>query len=565
MTDRLVLSGYAAKLTDHLILKGDNGNLASFIFFESVLARLVSTVVFPIFAGLDFIGHGLRAIGERIWAIGAKDKEAHIQEARERLALAGKSLAGVFGSVLAIPSFVDVVSFHFLPPDGQKGVVEPYGKLYRRQVDERSPKTLEEVQRIVKEAKWEGKKIGIAGARMSQGEHILPSKASHIFIDTKGLNKIQINPHIKTAKIQAGATWCELQEAANKFGLAPKVQQASNIFRVGGSLSADCHGWDHKAGSLVNVVRSLTIVDADGHKQVVYPDDELFRLAIGGYGLFGVIVEAEIELTDNLTLQETGERVAIKDYVKYFDRKILPNKDIAMHLYRLSLNDGHLLQSGVAVSYLKRDEKRHVAKLVDEEPNGTFLDRFLLHIARRRSYFRKLYWSGETKRIDSSGTVATRNEIMRPPIKAALNSSRAQTEWLQEYFVRGKDLEPFLRKLGSTLRKNNMPVINASVRYVKHDTKAEMAYAKKGRRFAIVLFFNQSLASKEVETTRKWVREIDDWLGKREGTFYLPYAHLATKEQFRKCYPQWKNVVERKKYYDPDETFSSGFYQAYFK
>ncbi len=140
---------------------------------------------------------------------------------------------------------------------------------------------------------------------MSQGKQNLPLDG-HILIDMKDINHVIIDPQTKIAKIGAGATWQMIQRDANKLGLAVPVMQASNIFSVGGSLSVNCHGWDHHKGAVGNTVVAITIVDANGQVKRLTPDDEEFRYVIGGYGGFGVIIEAEIELTDNLLLTSLG-------------------------------------------------------------------------------------------------------------------------------------------------------------------------------------------------------------------------------------------------------------------
>ncbi len=96
----------------------------------------------------------------------------------------------------------------------------------------------------------------------------------------------------------------------------------------------NCHGWDHRAGTLGETIRSITIVDADGELKTLKPDDELFRCVVGGFGGFGVIVEVEIELAPNDFLTEWGEQLPPKEYLSYFRNKVQTDDDIAMHLYR---------------------------------------------------------------------------------------------------------------------------------------------------------------------------------------------------------------------------------------
>ncbi len=233
-----------------------------------------------------------------------------------------------------------------------------------------------------------------------------------------------------------------------------------------------------------------------------------------------------------------------------------------MHLYRLSLDPNHLFETGIAVNYSKKDDESHVAHLVEEPKKGHLLDRIKLHIARRFKQTLKLAWELEKKEALKE-KVSTRNEIMRPYINPIFNNSNIDSEWLQEYFIPGERLSIFLKFLSAILKENQVQIFNASVRYVKQDHVSDLGYAKKGDRFAVVLFFNQSLQPEKIEQTSQWIRKVIDYLMDNEGSYYLPYQHFATIEQFRACYSEWKNVIEKKKKFDPQEIFSSGFYADY--
>jgi FAD/FMN-containing dehydrogenase len=142
------------------------------------------------------------------------------------------------------------------------------------------------------------------GTGMSQGKQAISHRNDNIVINTRLMNEILIDPKAKIAKVGPGATWCDIQKTANTTGLAVRVMQASNIFSIGGSLSVNCHGWDHKSGSLRNTVAAISIINSKGQLLRLTPNDELFDYVIGGYGWFGVIVEAEIFLTENVVLDE---------------------------------------------------------------------------------------------------------------------------------------------------------------------------------------------------------------------------------------------------------------------
>lgn len=458
----------------------------------------------------------------------------------------------------------DIVSNHFLPERRADGKIHPTGRLYSAAAEIKTPATKEEVQQIVKEALKQGKKVSIAGAGFSQGKQTLPTSETDVHINMKGLNTVEIDKEKKSARVGGGAIWQTIQDEADKQGLALPVMQASNVFSVGGSLSANCHGWDHTRGPLANTINSITIVNAEGELQILTPQDDLFRYVVGGYGMFGVIVEAEIQLTDNEVLFDCSEEVPIKDYYQYFKEKVQVNPSIKMHLYRLGLKYGKLLQEGWAQNYTTAAPAGPTEELTNEAVRGSLADRILIQVARNSPTARNLWWKRERKNLQKI-TKATRNQIMRPKINGAfVNNSVARTEWLQEYFVSGEKLAGFIEFLGKVLDKNKVPLFNASVRFVTKDERAELGYATQGDRFAVVLFFSQSLNKKEIARTKRWVQQVINELIKIDGTYYLPYMHFATPEQFRQCYPQWEKVKAKKEEYDPKGLFDNGLFQDYF-
>lgn len=185
-------------------------------------------------------------------------------------------------------------------------LVTDNGRIYSAQIEQYlQPTSIEALQEQIRQASLEGKTISFAGQKHTQGGHTFCENG--IVIDMKPLNKIvSIDPNAKLLRVQAGATWEEIQDAINPYGLAVKVMQASNIFTVGGSLSANAHGRDPNYGTLIETVRSILVVKADGSIVTASrtQNSDLFRAAIGGYGFFGAILEAEIELTDNVVYRK---------------------------------------------------------------------------------------------------------------------------------------------------------------------------------------------------------------------------------------------------------------------
>ncbi|GEM_PF-191140 len=544
LEDNWFISSPIANLVDDLLYRGEKYSVRKPATF--FLTRSLSVYVYPLFAAGDCVYNTGKGI------LGIPNSERSFEKAKSAAIGLLFSPAGMI--------YPDLVTHHFVSKRKTPFEIVPYGKLYSSYALELFPETPEEVKEIMLKAKESGRQVTFAGALMSQGKQALPASDRSILINFSRMNSVEIKG--TKARVGAGATWNDVQREANKHKLAVHVMQASNIFSIGGSLAINCHGWDHQSGALSETVESILLVRPDGEIVRVNYGDELFHLAIGGLGGFGAIVEADIRLAPNQKLHYFGEEVAPDHYLNYFRDRIQNDEDMALHYYRLSLEPDSYFRTGIAANYAAMGPEGVVSDLEEEHLKGDRKERIKIQLLRRLRGTHQTAWEIEKSEALKSFET-TRNEAMRPPINLIFNNSRRDVEWLQEYFVKGEQLENFLEFIGNVLKNNRVPVYNASVRYVKNNSST-LSYAKDGEMFAVVLFFNQSMLPENIEQTRRWVRQVTDYLNAHEGTYYLPYHHFASREQFRKSYPEWETVLRKKEQYDPEQLIASGFYEEYF-
>lgn len=95
---------------------------------------------------------------------------------------------------------------------------------------------------------------------------------------------------------EAGTSLEEILRIGVPRGWFPPVTPGTKFVTVGGCIANDVHGKNHhRAGTFGRHVRSLTLLRSDGLRRLT-PDDPLFAATIGGLGLTGLIVSAEIAL-----------------------------------------------------------------------------------------------------------------------------------------------------------------------------------------------------------------------------------------------------------------------------
>lgn len=154
-------------------------------------------------------------------------------------------------------------------------------------------KSIDDIAKTLAFARDNKLSITTAGVRHSMGGQAFLKGG--VVLDMRGFNRIVLNESARSVTVQPGATWHEIQNALHPR-FAVRAMQSTDIFSVGGSISVNAHGMDHQAGALAKSIKSMRV------------------MVVGGYGLFGIIVEAELDIADNLVYQ-TGRRVL--DYKEF--------------------------------------------------------------------------------------------------------------------------------------------------------------------------------------------------------------------------------------------------------
>ncbi|WP_096187248.1 FAD-binding oxidoreductase [Evansella halocellulosilytica] len=425
----------------------------------------------------------------------------------------------------------------------------------------------------LQQANEEDLKVSIAGTRHSQGGHAFYEDS--LWLDMTSYNEIlALDEDEKTITVQSGVTWEQIQEAANEHGLSVKVMQSSNIFTVGGSLSSNVHGRDPNYGPIIETVDSFRLLMADGTIQEVNRDEneELFELAIGGFGLFGVILDVTLELTDDELYVSTTEKIDYKDYPDYIENEIKGSEDVGLHYARLSATPNGLFEDMYMTTYhsLKKTDELYPKEenlpefsTLQEEKNVR-RDRFFLGLSRHFDWGKNLVWSLQQRLYAEAeeGEVISRNNAMRPPVEFLEYDSSRNTDILQEYFIPTDDFPQFVEELKTIVEAENINLLNVTVRFTPEHDEGHLNYATEDT-LALVLLINHSLSDDGVAHIEQATQQIVDAVLDLGGTHYLTYQKFPTNEQIREAYPNIDSFFEEKQKYDPDERFMNYFYEEY--
>ena len=428
---------------------------------------------------------------------------------------------------------------------------------------------LEELQSVVREAADQGLKVSISGSRHSQGGHTYIEGG--VVLDMRGFNRVlDIDSVAMTVTVESGATWDEVQHAIAPQGLAIKVMQSSNIFTVGGTLSANAHGRDIDVTQVVEVVERFRLLLADGSVVEVSRDEnsELFSLVIGGYGLYGVILDVCLRVTRDELYRQVAVLMDYTEFPTYFAQQ-KADSAVAMMLARPSIDPDPdaFLRELVVVTWRRGDVGQSGSFELTKEEN-VLRDKFFFNLSRRFNWAKSLRWYGQ-KRVEmgpGETRIVSRNNAMRPPLaplKLLDYRSSRDTDIIQEYYIPVERFVPFMDRFRDILVAGNLNVLSATVRYVTPNSTPALAYAPSGDAFAIIQMSNVGLSADAQAHAEVVTRQLVEAALEHGGTYYLTYQLYPTLEQLHRAYPRAGYAFERKRFYDPNEVFTSQFYERY--
>jgi len=121
-----------------------------------------------------------------------------------------------------------------------------------------------------------------------------------VLLDMRGLDRfIRFDAASGVLRCEAGVLLSEVLELIVPRGWFLPVLPGTKFVTVGGAIANDVHGKNHhRAGTFGCHVRSFELLRSDGTRRLCSPDQsaELFRATIGGLGLTGTILWAELAL-----------------------------------------------------------------------------------------------------------------------------------------------------------------------------------------------------------------------------------------------------------------------------
>lgn len=428
------------------------------------------------------------------------------------------------------------------------------------------------LQRVVRHVAGEEGRISIAGARHAMGAQQFGTGA--VLLDMTSLARVvEFDRERGLITVEAGIDWPRLVNHllwANAgqschWGIIQKQTGADHL-TIGGAVSANIHGRGLRLRPFVADVESFDLVDATGALVTCSREQnaELFSLALGGYGLFGVIARVTLRLAQRHKVERRVTIARVDELPWLFEDRIAEGYEFGDCQFAIDPGSWEFLQSGVFSCYRPVDDDRPIPS--DQRALTPSEWQELLCLAHRdksrafaeyaRHYMstdRQLYWS-DTHQMSTylGGYHATLDAHLRARVKG--------TEMITELCVRRADLPAFMAKVRQDARANDFNIVYGTIRVIEPDDETLLAWAREP--WACIVFnLHVDHSASGLRKAQGDFRRLIDRAAEFGGSYYLTYHRWATREQVERCHPRMRAFLQLKRQRDSAGLFWSNWYE----
>jgi FAD/FMN-containing dehydrogenase len=426
------------------------------------------------------------------------------------------------------------------------------------------PAAESQLRKLLERARSDGLTVSIAGARHSMGGHTISPDG--IVLDMLSFKHMQLDAGRQILHVGAGARWSQVIPYLDSLGYSPAIMQSNNDFSVGGSISVNCHGWQHNRPPIASTVASLRLMQADGSivRCSRIENAELFSLVVGGYGLFGVILDVDLQVVPNERYRVEVEVMPAEKYTTRFAEKVDSATDIGMVYGRLCVVPGEktFLREAILTVFRKAPcKKEEIPSLTG--PGFWKLKREVYRAQIGSQAGKEVRWQAEKNLGEQfSQKFVARNQLLNESAEIYTEQNADRTDILHEYFIPPPQVAAFLERVRTIIPRHPCDLLNVTIRNVLEDKDTFLRYADQNM-FSFVMLFNQPRTTAADSQMEVMTRELIEAAISCGGRYYLPYRLHATKEQLTRAYPRAVEFFERKRQYDAQGIFQNQFYIKY--
>jgi FAD/FMN-containing dehydrogenase len=438
--------------------------------------------------------------------------------------------------------------------------------------DYRRVSSIYDVYAGLQSASEEGRSVAICGGGHAMGGQQFSSGGT--LLDMSDMNNVlNFDAASGLIEVEAGIQWPKLLNEyldmqcgqSRQWGLRQK-QTGADRLSIGGALAANIHGRVLTNKPIIEDIVSFRMIDAGGRLLECSRSRnfDLFRLAIGGYGLFGVIVSVTMQLVPRQKMQRVVEIAEVSDLQDAFASRISDGYVYGDLQFQIDSEADGFLQQGIFSCYRPVANGTPIPlgqKYMTEDGWQDLL--YLAHVDKSRAFERfaefylgtsgQIYWSDEHQ-------FTTYLDDYHSQLDQRLCNVHPGSEMITELYVPPENLCAFVNDAKEVMRSTDADIIYGTIRLIRADDESFLAWAK--RDYACVIFnLHVEHSDEGIAASRNTFRKLIDTALAHDGAFFLTYHRHASKRQVEQAYPEFSEFLDQKQRRDPRGLFSSDWYQ----
>jgi FAD/FMN-containing dehydrogenase len=414
----------------------------------------------------------------------------------------------------------------------------------------------------LRSAASQNRPLVVGAARHSMGGQSLARNGSAI---TFAAPSCEVDRASGVFRVQAGTRWHEAIRVLDALNASPAVMQSNSDFSVGATFSVNAHGWPAPYGPFGSTVRAIRLMLSDGSIVTCSRTEnaELFSLAMGGYGLVGILLDLEVELVPNTLMRPNYERMDANALGERFMKALGGSTKVKMLYGRLNVARADFFTEALLVTYREEPTPPEGLPPVTRQGALTGLTRSIYRAQIGSEKAKRARWLAETQGAPRLGSgIATRNTLLNEPVANLGRSPAGRTDILHEYFVPPARFNAFLAACRQIIPKAKAEFLNVTLRFVARDDTSLLSFAPTDR-IAAVMSFSQAMTPEGEADMLLLTEALIERVASLGGSYYLPYRLHARVDQFHRVYDGARRFAERKHHYDPGLLFRNALWDNY--
>lgn len=437
-----------------------------------------------------------------------------------------------------------------------------------------APKTAAEVGEILRDASARGLAVCPAGTLHAMGGQQFA--AGGVSLSSAAMDGVgPLDADSRSVWVQSGVRWRGLVDWLNREQDGEREpltiiqkQTGADELTIGGALSANVHGRVLGRKPIADDIAALRITGADGVRRLCDRDQnpDLFRAAIGGYGLFGFVDSVSLRLEPRARLARRVREIRTEDAANALAESATRGAAYGDFQYMTDETDADFMRKGILSTY---SPDGGADSEIPDGQLGLSLDDwsrlyYLAHADKARAYAEyaahylrtdgQLYMSDEHQFSpylpDAGGMLARR-----------MGWSPFRSLMITELYVPRAAFPRFMESARSAALETGANVVYGTVRLIESERETALPWATQN--WACVIFnLLVEHSPSGIERAKTQFRALTDLALDEGGRYYLTYHRWARRDQIERACPEMRGFLAMKDRHDPNGLFDSDWHRA---